>query len=158
VRVRFFNIGAMYPTAGEEALNAFLASHRVLTVEKHFVPQAGESYWSVCVSVIDGGVRSSGSGGAKRERIDYREVLTDADFAVYASLRGLRKTMAEAEGVPPYALFTNEQLAEMVTRRILTLAAMGEIDGVGKARLEKYGEAFLALLTSSFAKSNPQPP
>ena len=41
-----------------------------------------------------------------------------------------------------YALFTNEQLAEMVTRRTTTIAALGEIDGVGKARIEKYGKYF----------------
>ncbi|MBP9803395.1 MAG: HRDC domain-containing protein [Candidatus Accumulibacter sp.] len=50
--------------------------------------------------------------------------------------------MAEQEGVPMYALFTNEQLAEMVTRRTTTIAALGEIDGVGKARIEKYGKYF----------------
>ena len=48
--------------------------------------------------------------------------------------------------MPAYALFTNEQLAEMVKRRVSSLNAMKEIEGVGDARIEKYGAQFLALL------------
>jgi superfamily II DNA helicase RecQ len=51
--------------------------------------------------------------------------------------------------VPAYALFTNEQLAAMVTRRTRSLEALGAIDGVGKSRVEKYGPAFLAILAAA---------
>ena len=43
---------------------------------------------------------------------------------MFAKLRALRKTLADREGVPAYALFTNEQLADMVRRRITTGEAM----------------------------------
>jgi ribonuclease D len=48
--------------------------------------------------------------------------------------------------VPAYAIFTNEQLAEIVQRKLRTASALGEIEGVGKARVDKYGALFLALL------------
>ena len=54
---------------------------------------------------------------ARRGKVDFKEVLSDPEFAVFARLRALRKERADAEGVPAYALFTNEQLAEMVQRR-----------------------------------------
>ena len=73
-------------------------------------------------------------------------MLTDPEFAVFARLRALRMERADAEGVPAYALFTNEQLAEMVRRRVLTIAALRDIQGIGEARTEKYGEAFLHIL------------
>lgn len=82
----------------------------------------------------------------KRERIDYREVLGDADFAAYAELRRLRKHLADRDGVPAYAVFTNEQLAEMVKRRIGSVQSLEAIEGVGEARLEKYAEPFLDAL------------
>ena len=41
-------------------------------------------------------------------------------------------------------MFTNEQLAQIVQRRVDTLAALGEIEGVGPARLARYGAAVLA--------------
>ena len=47
---------------------------------------------------------------------------------------------------PSYAVFTNEQLAEMVQRRVASAAALREIAGIGEARIEKYGAAFLDIL------------
>lgn len=44
----------------------------------------------------------------KCERIDYKDVLSERDFALYAQLRNLRKFLSEQEGVPTYALFTND--------------------------------------------------
>jgi superfamily II DNA helicase RecQ len=79
--------------------------------------------------------------------VDYKEVLNEADFAVFSRLRDLRKVIAEKEAVPAYAIFTNEQLAAMVTGKVESLTEMGKIDGIGAARIEKYGAAFLKALT-----------
>lgn len=141
MKFQFFSIAAHMPEYGQEALNRFCSGHCVVSVEKNFVAYGTESFWSVCVTYHEGDVKSLPSG--KRERIDYREVLNEHDFALYAKLRDLRKVLAEQEGVPAYALFTNEQLAEMVTSKISTLVELQGVSGVGKARLEKYGDLFL---------------
>ncbi|MBN8456031.1 HRDC domain-containing protein [Accumulibacter sp.] len=72
--------------------------------------------------------------------------LSEVDFAVFAKLRELLKSLAEAEGVPPYAVFTNEHLASMVRGKLRTLDALGRIEGVGPGRVDRYGARFLALL------------
>jgi superfamily II DNA helicase RecQ len=123
-----------------------------MTVEKQFVSLGIESYWSICVTYIEGAAPSITTlSGNRRERIDYKEVLGEQEFAVYAQLRELRKSLAEQEGVPAYALFTNEQLAEMVTRKVRTETELAQIEGVGKARLEKYGGVFLQMLKTATA-------
>jgi len=43
-------------------------------------------------------------------------------------------------------VFTNEQLADMVKKRVSTKAALKEIEGVGESRIEKYAEAVLERL------------
>ena len=48
-------------------------------------------------------------------KIDYKEVLNEVDFAVFARLRDLRKVISDKEAIPAYSIFTNEQLAAMVT-------------------------------------------
>jgi superfamily II DNA helicase RecQ len=68
------------------------------------------------------------------------------EFAIFSQLRQLRKELAEQEGIPVYAVFTNDHLADMVRQRIVSLAGLKGIDGIGQARLEKYGEAFLRIL------------
>lgn len=146
MKFQFFTVSAFAPEQGQEALNRFCGRHRVVSVDKQFVGQGLDSAWSVCVTYLEGPAELSNKGrvkGQRRETIDYREVLTPHDFAVYAGLRSLRKELARQEGVPAYALFTNEQLAEIVKGRLVSLNALGKIDGVGKARLEKYGDIFI---------------
>ena len=64
-------------------------------------------------------------------------------------LRDLRKQLAQAEAVPVYTIFTNDQLAEMVRRRLNTVADLQTIVGVGEARVSKYGPAFLTALQAA---------
>lgn len=151
MRFQFFAVSALSPEVSQQAINAFCAKHRVVTMEKQFVALGTESFWSVCVTYIEGDAESTANKvGSRRERIDYKEVLNERDFSVYAELRNLRKSISEQEGVPAYALFTNEQLAEMVTRRVNTQAQLGNIDGVGKGRMEKYGAAFVRILQAAW--------
>lgn len=149
MKLQFFAVPAMQPEGAVEALNGFLGTHRVVGLDRQFVSDGASSFWSVCVSYLDA---SQGAPAPfRKEKVDYRQVLDERDFLVYAELRALRKTIAEQDGLPAYALFTNEQLAEMVTRRAVTTAAMGEIEGIGKARLEKYGATFAATLARVLA-------
>ncbi len=97
---------------------------------------------------------------AKRGKpVDCREVPSPEDFAVYAKLRTLRKTVADGEGQPIYTLFANEQQAEMVLRRVVSAEALGKIPGVGEARLKKYSQRFLAVLQQEVPAlpATPQP-
>jgi len=84
----------------------------------------------------------------RKERVDYRETLTPEQFAVYARLREARKRIAERDGVPPYAVFSNEQFAEVIRRGVRTAAELARVDGVGSARREKYGAEFLVILAA----------
>jgi hypothetical protein len=61
-------------------------------------------------------------GVAAVGKVDYREVLSAQDFAVFSKLREVRKGLAEKEGVPPYTIFTNEQLAAVVRQKVTTKA------------------------------------
>ena len=90
---------------------------------------------------------TSATGAVRaRNKVDYRERLSPEDFAVFARLREVRKEIAQADAVPVYAIFTNEQLAQMVQARATTKAALEKIAGVGDARIEKYGPRVLEFL------------
>jgi ATP-dependent DNA helicase RecQ len=75
------------------------------------------------------------------------EVTLDDDAAaLFAELRALRGSIAKEEQVPAYVVFPDRTLAEIATRRPRSTAALADIRGVGPAKLEKYGERFLALI------------
>ncbi len=65
---------------------------------------------------------------------------------LFEALRTCRRELAQEAGMPPYVIFHDSTLREMAAVRPQTIAQLGEITGVGKRKLEAYGEAFLAVL------------
>jgi ATP-dependent DNA helicase RecQ len=61
-------------------------------------------------------------------------------------LRLQRTTLARAEAVPPYCVFTDRTLRDMAARRPADRTALLQIYGIGEAKVRKYGEVFLALI------------
>ena len=62
---------------------------------------------------------------------------------LFEALRALRKELAEEAQVPPYVVFHDSTLREMASARPATLAALGQLPGIGAKKLEAYGERFL---------------
>jgi ATP-dependent DNA helicase RecQ len=73
--------------------------------------------------------------------------------ALFDELRALRKRLADEHGVPPYVVFHDSTLREMAQRRPLNLQQFAELAGVGQAKLVRYGEHFVAAITSSRARA-----
>ena len=109
MQLRFFNLPIHGPAEAVEELNQFLASRRVLAVDRQFVTDGPNSAWSLCVSYDASPAATRPPVIGKRPKVDYRELLTPPEFAVFSRPRGLRKEKADAEAVPAYAVFTNEQ-------------------------------------------------
>jgi ATP-dependent DNA helicase RecQ len=65
------------------------------------------------------------------------------DQPLWDGLRRVRTQLAKEHGVPPYVIFHDATLREMLTQRPRTLAELGLISGVGQRKLATYGQAFL---------------
>ena len=65
------------------------------------------------------------------------------DEALFEELRALRKQLADEQNVPAYVVFSDATLAEMAARRPATQTELLDVSGVGQAKLERYGDAFL---------------
>jgi ATP-dependent DNA helicase RecQ len=86
--------------------------------------------------------RSSGTGG-ERSRPEGTDPLGPAGETVFQHLRELRLELARSAGVPAYVVFNDRTLREMASRRPDTREELLEISGVGPAKLERWGAAFL---------------
>jgi superfamily II DNA helicase RecQ len=115
-----------------------------LQVERRLVDKGAECFWTFCVEYLD--VPVSGGAATGLPKVDYKALLRPEQFARFSALRNLRKELADKEAVPPYAVFTNEQLAEMVKLTTPTKEDIQAIPGIGQAKMQKYGDAFLELL------------
>ena len=72
--------------------------------------------------------------------------LPPADGGVFERLRALRRTLADAENVPAYIVFSDAVLARMAAARPRDEAGLLAIAGIGPAKLARYGDAFLRVL------------
>jgi superfamily II DNA helicase RecQ len=152
---RFFAIPITSADEPAEVLNAFLRSHRIIKVDRQLIDQGTSSLWVICVEYLDGvnGADLAGRHAGAPTKTDYKEILSQSDFAIFAKLRDGRKAIAQTEAVPVYTIFTNEQLAQMVTSKATTRANLAKIDGLGEARLEKYGQQMLDILSVAWKEA-----
>ncbi|MEC9486823.1 MAG: DNA helicase RecQ [Prosthecochloris sp.] len=68
------------------------------------------------------------------------------DRTLFEQLRTLRKELADRENVPPYIIFSDRSLRDMATIFPEDEESMLTVSGVGKVKLERYGEVFLDMI------------
>jgi ATP-dependent DNA helicase RecQ len=83
--------------------------------------------------------KSRGAGPAAAE-------LSEADAAVFEQLRAWRAAAAKEQGVPAYVIFHDATLREIAVQGPASLAELARVNGVGEAKLAKYGQQILDLL------------
>lgn len=67
---------------------------------------------------------------------------------LFEKLRALRRQLAQDAGVPPFVVFSDRSLQDMVSRMPTTEDEFLEVNGVGLTKLERYGEPFLTEIRS----------
>lgn len=68
------------------------------------------------------------------------------DDTLLDALKQLRKQLAEKDRIPPYQVFTDASLEDMVERRPVSLDAFSDVHGVGQIKLDRYGRVFVSLI------------
>lgn len=99
----------------EDELNGFLRGHRILSVKRELLCDGPQSRWCICVEYLDGLICEipERDNWPRKERIDYREILSEEEFARFAKMRASRKTLAEEDHIPAYAIMMDERMAEL---------------------------------------------
>jgi ATP-dependent DNA helicase RecQ len=75
-----------------------------------------------------------------------REALSDEGHALWDALRECRRRIAAEHNVPPYVIFHDATLLQMVEERPESAEEMLALSGVGQKKLERYGEEFLRVV------------
>lgn len=135
----------------DSAIAGFLADKEVLSIKDHFFVKDDVPYLALVVcyrAPAAPPAASTPKAGQKRDE-SWRDLLSEVDWPLFNALRGWRGDRAKKEGIPPYVICNNRQLAELVKARPTTLAGLGEVEGIGEAKLKKYGKEILALLAGS---------
>lgn len=79
-------------------------------------------------------------------RANLSQAIASEDQSLWNALRACRKRLAEEQGVPPYVIFHDATLREMLEFRPLTAEQLRSITGVGESKLKRFGDDFLAVI------------
>ncbi len=100
--------------------------------------------------------RRSGRG-ARSNRDWIAERLTEpGQAALWDRLRAWRTATAQEAGVPPYVIFHDRTLVEVAAQQPETMAALADLPGMGRAKLDKYAAALQGILKEHWAVSGRQ--
>jgi len=80
----------------------------------------------------------------KKQAIASQKKTAASGDMLFQRLRVLRKKLADAQGVPPYVIFYDSTLTQMVQRQPQTLDAFADLDGVNIHKARQYGQCFIS--------------
>jgi ATP-dependent DNA helicase RecQ len=83
---------------------------------------------------------------SKVSRSAASSTLPETDRALFQALREKRMEIAKAQNLPPYVIFHDKTLIELAAARPISRIEMAAVPGVGEAKLDRYGPAFLSVI------------
>lgn len=137
MQIKIFTIPILGNDEMLQEVNNFLATNRVVEVEQACV---GERYWTFCIRYVlnDSEKNNNQWKGTVQKKIDYKTILTEDEFARFSVLRAIRKKLAEEDGIPAFAVFTDAELAGFSKLEEMSETALTKVEGVGKQRAKNY--------------------
>lgn len=82
----------------------------------------------------------------KSQKVDYKELLDNAEFEKFSKLRMMRKRLASEENLPAYAVFTDAELCEISKLKEVSMSNLKSIKGLGSRKLDTYGKYVIETL------------
>lgn len=134
----------------DSPLREFLKDKEIISITDHFFLKNETPYLSIVIKYYPYRQETNPSLAPKGKRDEsWREELAEADMGVFNRLREWRAKRSRDDGVPPYILFTNKQLVEIVKTKPASLSDIEKVEGIGASKLEKYGKDILELIAPS---------
>ena len=136
MQIKIFDISSRGCDDELEQINKFMRGHKILDVDRQFYTSTDNiGHWSILVTYLP----SATANTERQPKVDYKQVLNEADFDKFTRLRAIRKQLATDDGIPAYSVFTDAELAQIAQLSDVTVEMIKRISGIGDKRIEKYG-------------------
>ena len=115
----------------DKPLQDFIADKEVIDFSEHFFIHEKTPYLNVLISYR---LQAADEKRKLNLRQDPAKELDEKEKQAYDALRTWRAARARQEGIPPYLIANNKQLAKMIKLRVTTKSALAKVGGVGEAK------------------------
>jgi len=128
----------------DQPLQEFIADKEVIEYSEHFFIHENTPCFTILIAY-----RALESVESRRvaRQADARLELDGPEKEAYDALRSWRAATAKMEGIPPYMIANNKQLAKMVKIRPTSREGLGRVEGIGEAKTAKYGDQILEVIS-----------
>lgn len=140
MQIKLFTIPISDRGEALEEMNRFLRSKRILEVQNELINKENGAFWCFCIRYLEPHVEGT---NPKKTRVDYKHVLDEATFQKFSRLRAIRKQVAAEEGIPAFAVFTDEELAGLAKLDQITPQTMLSVKGIGDKKVERFAKHFI---------------
>ncbi len=134
-------------------LRDFIKNKEVLSLREHFFQRHEIPYLTVMVNYNLQSVVQPQTDGKKEHDESWRELLKPEDMPLFNAMRDWRNETSRRRGIAPYIICTNKQLAEIVQKRVANKNQLAQIEGIGKAKIENFGDDIVALMSKNLAEN-----
>lgn len=141
MQIKIFTIPAIGGEGIVDEMNKFLRANKVLETRSEPMSSHEGIYWSFCIKYL--GKQDNFVPGTPKK--DYRQLLSEEVFIVFSRLREIRKSLAADDGVPAYAVFTDEELSKIAALSPISEMEVIKIQGIGEKKMERYGKKMIQL-------------
>ncbi|NIL98389.1 MAG: hypothetical protein GTO53_10910 [Planctomycetales bacterium] len=153
-----FGIGSEISKQGWHSVARQLVAGGLLSVDYQYGSlQLTEASWRVMKGQREVPLRRDpvlAAGRAAKKRRATRpqpavELETPQQQRLFKALRAKRLALASQQRVPPYVIFHDSTLLEMTVHQPHDIKSLGRLNGIGAAKLSKYGETFLRVIAEN---------
>jgi len=140
MQIKLFTIPVGDSGTAQEEMNRFLRGNKILEVQNQLISNENGAYWCFCVRYIE---KAFVPTDEQKGKVDYKQILDEATFKKFSKLREIRKKVAADEGLPAFAVFTDEELAGLAKLETITPKSMLTVKGIGDKKVERFAKRFI---------------
>jgi len=152
-RISTFGIGTEHDSRAWRAILRQLIALRLIDVDLTghgglSIAPSGRDFLRDKPTLMLRAPRTARARRDKAARTATPSAVTEADRDLFQALRQKRLEIARAQNIPPYVVFHDKTLIGLASARPASRAEMAKVPGIGEAKLDRYGPAFLAVIAA----------
>jgi superfamily II DNA helicase RecQ len=137
----------------------FLSDKKIVFVREHFFTENNRTYLALVVC-YQATIIENQQDKQKKNRNDWKAFIKEENVPLFNSLREWRRERAKSDGVPPYIIFDNLQLAQIANSRPESITEIQAIPRIGQGKAENYGQDIIRIIdaTQNLKQKSDVPP
>ena len=146
IKIFTIEFNAQSKSFDDAEIVAFLKDKVLLSVKDYLIEEGGKKFLAVVITFSVKEQRELIGAKNVGQSKDWEKLINVDNQPLFEALKNWRRDESKRQGLPPFIIFTNKQLADITVMGPKTLNHLSQVDGVGPQKLNRYGDLILSLV------------